>query len=89
MAAIKKAGYEGRVKIAMDVAASEFYKEESKQYDLDFKNTQSDKSKWLSGAQLGDSYRQFLKDYPIVSIEDPFDQDDWESWVQLTGSVRT
>ena len=41
--AIEKAGYEGRVKIAMDVASSEFYKEDEKKYDLDFKNLDSDK----------------------------------------------
>ncbi|RIB02704.1 enolase C-terminal domain-like protein [Gigaspora rosea] len=44
--AIKKAGYTDKVKIAMDVATSEFYKDCS--YDLDFKNPNSDKSKWLS-----------------------------------------
>ena len=41
--AIEKAGYQGKVKIAMDVASSEFYKEEEKKYDLDFKNPDSDK----------------------------------------------
>lgn len=82
--AIEQAGYTGKVKIAMDVAASEFYKEADKKYDLDFKNPQSDKSKWLSGDQLAELYRQFVKDYPIVSIEDPFDQDDWDSWGKLT-----
>ena len=43
MEAIEKAGYEGKVKIAMDVASSEFYKEQEKKYDLDFKNPNSDK----------------------------------------------
>ena len=41
--AIEKAGYKGKVKIAMDVASSEFYKGEVKKYDLDFKNPESDK----------------------------------------------
>ena len=87
--AIEQAGYTGKVKIAMDVAASEFYKEAEKKYDLDFKNPNSDASKWLSGSALADLYRGFIKDYPIVSIEDPFDQDDWESWSGLTKSVDT
>ncbi len=87
--AIEQAGYTGKVKIAMDVAASEFYKEQDKKYDLDFKNPNSDKSKWLTGEQLADLYRGFIKDYPIVSVEDPFDQDDWTSWKSLTQSVKT
>ncbi|EGF81098.1 hypothetical protein BATDEDRAFT_87345 [Batrachochytrium dendrobatidis JAM81] len=83
--AIEAAGYTGRIKIAMDVAASEFYKDGK--YDLDFKNPSSDASQHLSGAQLADLYRSFVKDYPIVSIEDPFDQDDWEAYHKLTQSV--
>ena len=45
----------------MDVAASEFYKEDAKKYDLDFKNAESDPSKWLTGEQLGDLYKSFMK----------------------------
>jgi enolase len=69
----------------MDVAASEFYIDGK--YDLDFKNPNSDKTKALTGAALADLYKSFIKDYPIVSIEDPFDQDDWESYASLTGST--
>lgn len=80
--AIKKAGYEGKVKIALDVASSEFYKDGK--YDLDFKNPKSDPSKWLTGVQLSETYIQMIKKYGIVSIEDPFDQDDWEAWSHFT-----
>jgi len=80
--AIKKAGYEGKVKIALDVASSEFYKEGK--YDLDFKNPNSDPTKWISGVELADLYLGYVKKYPIVSIEDPFDQDDWEAWTHFT-----
>ncbi|EIW87226.1 enolase [Coniophora puteana RWD-64-598 SS2] len=80
--AIKKAGYEGKIKIALDVASSEFYKEGK--YDLDFKNANSDPTKWISGTELADLYLGYLKKYPIVSIEDPFDQDDWEAWSHFT-----
>ncbi|CAI2170887.1 3010_t:CDS:2 [Funneliformis geosporum] len=83
--AISKAGYTDKVKIGMDVAASEFYKEGS--YDLDFKNKDSDKSKWLSGTELAKLYIEFINEYPIVSIEDPFDQDDWNAWSHLVSSV--
>jgi len=78
--AIESAGYTGKVKIAMDVASSEFYKSEEKKYDLDFKNPDSDKSKWVTYEQLADQYKQLSSKYPIVSIEDPFAEDDWEAW---------
>ncbi|KAL1595684.1 phosphopyruvate hydratase [Paraconiothyrium brasiliense] len=78
--AIEEAGYTGKIKIAMDVASSEFYKTEEKKYDLDFKNPDSDKSKWLSYEQLADLYKSLAEKYPIVSIEDPFAEDDWEAW---------
>lgn len=82
MEAIKSAGYEGQIKIALDVASSEFYKEGK--YDLDFKNPNSDSSKWLTGQQLSEYYIGLVKKYPIISIEDPFDQDDWEAWTHFT-----
>jgi len=83
--AIKKAGYTGKVEIAMDVAASEFFKDGK--YDLDFKNPNSDKSAWLTSDKLTDLYLEFVKEFPIVSIEDPFDQDDWAAWSNITGKT--
>jgi len=77
-AAIQKAGYTGKMNIAMDVASSEFYKDGK--YDLDFKNPDSDSSKWLTYEQLADLYKGLAAKYPIVSIEDPFAEDDWEAW---------
>lgn len=78
--AIEQAGYTGKVDIAMDVASSEFYKEEAKKYDLDFKNPDSDPSKWITYEELAALYSDLCKKYPIVSIEDPFAEDDWEAW---------
>src|ERR1700761_562762 len=78
--AIEQAGYSGKMKIAMDVASSEFYKTEEKKYDLDFKNPDSDPSKWITYEQLADQYKHLASKYPIVSIEDPFAEDDWEAW---------
>ena len=80
--AIERAGYTGRIKIGMDCAASEFYQDG--QYNLDFKNPKPDPAKRLTGAQLTELYKGFVEDYPIVSIEDAFDQDDWDNWVLLT-----
>jgi len=85
MAAIKKAGYEDKIEIGMDVAASEFYKDGK--YDLDFKNPKSDPSKYLTGSQLGDLYHSFIQNYPMISMEDVFDQDDWESWKNFMAST--
>jgi enolase len=73
------------VHISLDVASSEFYKEGK--YDLDFKNPNSDSSKWLTGKELADVYLGFIKKYPITSIEDPFDQDDWEAWSHLRANA--
>ncbi|KAL1928767.1 hypothetical protein VTP01DRAFT_2553 [Rhizomucor pusillus] len=79
--AIEKAGYTGKIKIGMDCAASEFYKDGK--YDLDFKNPNSDPATYLTGQQLTDLYKSFSEKYPIVSIEDAFDQDDWDNWSLL------
>jgi enolase len=78
--AIEQAGYTGKMNIAMDVASSEFYKTDAKKYDLDFKNPDSDPTKWLTYEQLADLYKSLATKYPIVSIEDPFAEDDWEAW---------
>ncbi|XP_028394043.1 enolase-like [Dendronephthya gigantea] len=83
--AIAKAGYTDKVEIGMDVAASEFYKDGK--YDLDFKNKDSDPSKWITGDQLSALYQEFIAEYPVVSIEDPFDQDHWQAWSGLTGQT--
>lgn len=84
--AIENAGYTGKIKIGMDVAASEFYKDGK--YDLDFKNPQSDPAKWITGDQLSEMYQEFIAGYPVVSIEDAFDQDHWDAWSALTKKVE-
>lgn len=85
--AIERAGYTGLVDIGMDVAASEFYK--NGKYDLLWKTKQAGSAEnQLTGAQLADVYQSYINEFPIVSIEDPFDQDDWESWSALTSKVN-
>lgn len=83
MDAIKAAGHTGKVKIGMDVAASEFYKNEV--YDLDFKTPDSNKK--VSGDELAKIYVEFCEKYPMVSIEDPFDQDDWASYQKFNAQM--
>uniref|UniRef100_A0A673AVZ2 phosphopyruvate hydratase n=2 Tax=Sphaeramia orbicularis TaxID=375764 RepID=A0A673AVZ2_9TELE len=68
----------------MDVAASEFFRQGK--YDLDFKSP-PDSSRHISAEELADIYQGFVNNYPVVSIEDPFDQDDWEAWSRLTAQV--
>uniref|UniRef100_A0AAY5KSH3 phosphopyruvate hydratase n=1 Tax=Esox lucius TaxID=8010 RepID=A0AAY5KSH3_ESOLU len=82
--AISKAGYTEEVVIGMDVAASEFYRDGK--YDLDFKSA-DDPERYITPDELADLYKSFCKDYPVLSIEDPFDQDDWEAWSSFTGST--
>jgi len=84
--AIEKAGYTGKIKIGMDVAASEFCKEGFK-YDLDFKNASSDPATWLPSDKLCEVYQGFVNEYPVVTIEDAFDQDDWDAWTKMGQSL--
>lgn len=84
-AAIKNAGYEGKVRIGMDVAASEFFKDGK--YDLDFKNPQNLGKDIKTGDEMIKIYQDFVDKYDLISIEDPFDQDDWDSYTKLTAAV--
>jgi enolase len=86
VSAIAKAGYTGKVVIGMDVAASEFYTEDKK-YDLDFKTKNNNGQFVKTADELRELYKEFVRDYPVVSIEDPFDQDDWEGYHKLTAEV--
>ena len=86
MEAIKRSGYEKEVKIGMDVAASEFLTKDGT-YDLDFKTPNNDGKMKYAGPALADVYKDLAKKYPIVSIEDPFDQDDWENYTAFTAAI--
>jgi enolase len=82
--AIEKAGYRPGedVFIAMDAAASEFYLAEEDVYH--FHKSTGDK---LTPAQMVDYWTDWTKKYPIVSIEDGLDEDDWASWALLNKSI--
>merc|ERR1712159_617618 len=85
--AIEKAGYTGKVKIGMDVAASEFWLESDKVHGLDFKTENNDKSQRKTGEELMQVYKDFVTNYPMVSIEDPFDQDDFPTYTKMTAEL--
>jgi len=78
--AIEKAGYKAGkdVAIALDPAASEFYEEEQKVYNL------RSEGKKLDSAQMVDFWKSWVEQYPIVSIEDGLAQDDWDGWKLMT-----
>ncbi|MGM0623899.1 MAG: phosphopyruvate hydratase, partial [Campylobacterota bacterium] len=75
--AIEKAGYTTQqIKIAMDVASSEFYE--------DGKYTLAGEDRSLSALEMAQYLKQMCDKYPIVSIEDGLDENDWDGWKELT-----
>lgn len=86
MEALHKAGITNEVEIGMDVASSEFLTSDGN-YDLDFKTPNNDGSQVITGEQLGQMYKELSSAFPIVSIEDPFDQDDWANYQAFTTDV--
>ena len=81
--AIEKAGFKAGtdVAIALDPAASEFFDEETRTYNL------RKEGKKLTGEQMVEFWINWIKQYPIVSLEDGLAQDDWESWKLLTKEI--
>lgn len=86
--AIEKAGYTGKIKIGMDVAASEFYEEAKKQYNLNNKDKDQTNAQYLTSQELTQYYLELISEFPIISIEDAFDQDDWTGFQSLTQAVQ-
>jgi len=80
MEAIRKAGYEPKkdVCIAIDVAASEFYDKETGKYNL------IGEGRSLTTDELIEFYEELVDKYPIISIEDPVDENDWEGFSKVT-----
>jgi enolase len=86
--AIEAAGYTGKIKIGSDPAASEFYNKEKKCYDLDFKvEGETAADRLLSTEQLVDAWAAWSDKYPIVLIEDPCDENDFEGHALLTKKI--
>ena len=89
MEASEKAGYLNKISVGLDVASSEFKVKGKDAYDLDFKTTGPTKD--LTAVKSGDEmiafYKSLIEKYPIVTIEDPFDQDDWSNWSKICAAV--
>ncbi len=75
--AIDKAGYKGRIKIGIDAAASEFYKDGK--YHLD--------GRMFTSNELVEYYQELIHDYHLISIEDSHSEDDWDGFVQMQSTV--
>ena len=82
--AITKAGYKPgeEICIALDVASSEMYQKDKKVYQF-FKSSKKE----LTSEQMVDFYANWVKQYPIISIEDGLDENDWDGWKQLTDKL--
>ena len=74
--AVEKAGYSGKIKLALDVASSEWYK--------DGKYTLPKRDKTMTAEQLIEYYGELISKYPIISIEDGLSENDWDGWQKLT-----
>ena len=76
--AVADAGYKKKVKFGMDAAASEFYHDGHYYFE----------KKKLTSNKMLEVYEDLVKNYPIISIEDPFDQEDFEAFRELTAKLK-
>jgi enolase len=78
---IKEAGLKGKVKLAIDAAADSFYDAKSKKYDVDGKK--------ISAAALLDLYKGIIRDFDMISIEDPFFEEEFKNFAKLLAFSKT
>nr|BAW35596.1 enolase [Bombyx mori] len=84
--AIKQCGYVGKAEIAINAAASDMFKDGA--YDLEFKNPNSNPQEYMSSDKLAEIYLDNIKEFPVCSIEDGFQFDDWSAWSTLTSRTQ-
>jgi len=79
LVAIESAGFKAgsQIALAMDVAATEFFADGKYKFE----------GKQLTSDQMIDYYCELVQSYPLVSIEDPLDEDDWSGWAKLTANL--
>jgi enolase len=80
--AIKQCGYTGKAEIAINASATDMFKDGA--YDLEFKNPNSNPQEYMSSDKLAEVYLDNMKEFPVCSIEDAFEFDDWAAWSNLT-----
>jgi len=83
LTAIEKAGFKAgdEIGLALDVAATEFYEKDKQGYRFE--------SSSRSSAEMIKYYADLVANYPLVSIEDPLDENDWDGWVAITKEIGT
>ena len=81
LTAIEKAGFKAgdQIGLALDVAATEFYEKDKQGYRFE--------SSSRSSAEMIKYYADLVANYPLVSIEDPLDENDWDGWVAITKEI--
>ena len=87
--AIQKAGYRpGQdVAIALDVAATELYDKSEKRYIFEGEGKMSGSTVVRSVFDMIEYYKELIQEFPIISIEDPLDEEDWEGWEMITNCL--
>ena len=87
--AVEKAGYRmGRdIRIALDVAASELYDPDRKVYCFPGEGREKGEKVIRTTEEMTDYYLDLISEFPICSIEDPLDEEDWDGWSMLTGKI--
>ena len=87
--AVEKAGYRmGRdIRIALDVAASELYDPDRKVYCFPGEGREKGEEVIRTTGEMTDYYLDLISEFPICSIEDPLDEEDWDGWSALTGKI--
>lgn len=94
LSAVEEAGYSKKIKLAIDAAASSFYREDCTKgeegiegYKISGRNI-NDPSGWMFKDMLFNYYVELAKSYPLISIEDPFFEEDFEYFAKLTKSLK-
>ena len=85
--AVNTAGYTEHVQIGMDVAASEMYDKKKNMYNLGMKSDNASNKDMKSASDLLHLYKMYAANYGVISIEDPFDQDDFAAFENMTGEL--
>ncbi len=78
--AIEEAGYRDEIKLGMDCAASEFYNSDTQTYSID--------GLTLSSTELSEHYADLVNEYPIVLVEDPFDEEAFDDFARITSQLK-
>ena len=84
--AVERAGYEPgkQIAIAIDAAASELYEEEKGVYYFPGESKMKGKDVFRDSSEMIEYYEGLLEEFPVVSLEDGLEEDDWEGWKKLT-----